>query len=805
MGDGDGPPSPAGQGPGTSAERGGEARFRALVEATSQIVWTTNANGEVQEDSPTWRAFTGQSFDQMRGLGGFDAIHPDDRPGVLDRWRQAVAKREPMAIEFRLRHASGDWRWTAVRAIPLLDGDGAVHGWVGMHSDISEQKQAERAQAHLAAIVASSNDPIVSMTLGGMVTSWNRAAERLFGYTSADMIGQPILRLISPRLHEEEHAIFARIAAGEKIEHYATQRIARGGEHIEVSLTLSPVVDSGGAIVGISKVVRDITERRRGELALHESSERLQLADQQLRHSRAQLALITNAVPALISYIDRHYRYQLANQTYDRWFGISAAQMEDKLVSEVLGTAAWERVHPYMARALAGEVVTFEQELPYRAGGPRWVRATYTPDRGGDGEVRGFAVMVYDIGDAKQYEAELERLNASLEQRVGQRTREAEQRAWQLRTLAAELTTAEHRERRRIAELLHDSVQQMLVAAKMRLGMVQSRVAGESVASQQVKMASELIDQAIQESRSLTSELSPPVLYDAGLAAALNWLGRWMNEQHGLIVNVDAREVEPASQDIALLLFQAVRELLFNITKHAKVGEAKVLLHRVDGQARIVVEDGGVGFDAGRIDRIAGDAGFGLLTVRERLSFIGGRMDIESAPGHGTRVILLAPAMAAAPAAPAGAAGAADGWPVKIDQQGAVRVLVVDDHAIVRQGLVGLLRACPDLQVVGEAADGLAAVEAAGRLQPDVVVMDVNMPVMNGIEATGRITRELPGVAVIGVSMHTEEDMAASMRRAGAVAYVRKDSPSDTLVGAIRRAMAGRLAGAAQPRQGGSN
>jgi two-component system CheB/CheR fusion protein len=122
------------------AER--EQRFRALVDASAQIVWTTNAVGEIDEDSPSWREFTGQTFDQWKGSGWLNAIHPDDRERVSASWRKAVANRAPAHFEYRLHHVSGDWRWNAVRAMPL-SSDGSVRGWVGMNFDITDQKQAE--------------------------------------------------------------------------------------------------------------------------------------------------------------------------------------------------------------------------------------------------------------------------------------------------------------------------------------------------------------------------------------------------------------------------------------------------------------------------------------------------------------------------------------------------------------------------------------------------------------------------------------------------------------------------------------
>jgi signal transduction histidine kinase len=193
--------------------------------------------------------------------------------------------------------------------------------------------------------------------------------------------------------------------------------------------------------------------------------------------------------------------------------------------------------------------------------------------------------------------------------------------------------------------MLHDQLQQLLIAAKFRVGALRGRVSGEEQLKA-VEQVDELLDESIKASRVLTIELSPPILYDAGLVPALEWLARWMREKHGLTTAVDAREeAEPASEDVRALVFEAVRELLFNVVKHAQIDEATVLVERTPAnEIAVTVEDTGAGFDpAAAQDRRSG-AGFGLFSIRERIGLIGGRMDMQTVPGKGTRVILRVPA-----------------------------------------------------------------------------------------------------------------------------------------------------------------
>jgi len=273
-----------------------------------------------------------------------------------------------------------------------------------------------------------------------------------------------------------------------------------------------------------------------------------------------------------------------------------------------------------------------------------------------------------------------------------------------------------------------------------------------------------------------------------------------MQQKHGLNVQLDiGQDAEPESEDMRVLLFQSVRELLFNAVKHAGAKAAHVSLNNLDDHIEVTVSDRGAGFDPGQIARRAGKAGgFGLFSIRERLDMLGGRMEVDSAPGRGSRFTLRAPRRAQTPPEPRVPTTLAG---VRISKVGPsavgvtdaarsperrIRVLLVDDHVVVRQGLSHLLSEEADIEIVAEASDGQTAVEMIRRLRPDVVTMDINMPGMDGIEATRIIHAEFPDVRVVGLSMFEEEQRAKAMLEAGAVKYLAKSGPSEALVAAIR-------------------
>lgn len=240
---------------------------------------------------------------------------------------------------------------------------------------------------------------------------------------------------------------------------------------------------------------------------------------------------------------------------------------------------------------------------------------TLVPILDDQGEVELLVFSLRNVTARKRAELELQSLNESLHQQAAQ-----------LRRLTAELTLAEQRERRRLAQVLHDHLQQLLVAARLKVSIVRRRLdPGNEEPS--VPQLDELLQRAIEESRSLTVELSPPVLYEAGLVAALEWLAGQMEVKHALHVDVIAHlDCVPIAEDVRVILFQAVRELLFNVVKHAQTTLARIELRgERDGLVEIVVADGGAGFDAAnRQTPETTSGGFGLFSIRERLELMGG-------------------------------------------------------------------------------------------------------------------------------------------------------------------------------------
>ena len=271
-----------------------DARYRDLVHALPAAVYTCDREGHITLYNQVAAALWGSEPEVGKDLwyGSWKLYRPDDSPLPLDECPMAVTLREGRAVrgeEIVIQRPDGMKRHMLPHCEPIRNIKGATVGSLNMLIDITEHKQAERAIADLAAIVISSDDAIIGKDLHGIVTSWNQGAERLFGYSAEEMIGQPVSRLIPPDRHDEEPDILTRLARGESIDHYQTVRRRKDGSEVYVSLTVSPVRDSQGRILGAAKIARDITMQKRAEEALRERDRALLLANDALSRQKAAL------------------------------------------------------------------------------------------------------------------------------------------------------------------------------------------------------------------------------------------------------------------------------------------------------------------------------------------------------------------------------------------------------------------------------------------------------------------------------------------------------------------------------------
>jgi signal transduction histidine kinase len=253
---------------------------------------------------------------------------------------------------------------------------------------------------------------------------------------------------------------------------------------------------------------------------------------------------------------------------------------------------------------------------------------------------------IQDITERKRAQEALLRLNEHLEEEVAQRTEDLRRTVDQLRQLTLELSQAEDRERQRIADILHEDVQQTLAAARFQLNLLSSGPRSAEDAGEIVEGVKLMLKDAIEKSRNLSHELSP-ALYQVEMIEILNWLAWHMRQKHGLTVRVRAHgPVDVPSEPLKAFLYKVAQELLFNVVKHAGVNEAQIRVRRYGRDFYLSVVDRGCGFEPEKLER---PAGCGLLSIRERVQMLGGRMKIKSTPGAGSRFLIAVPCEPAAP------------------------------------------------------------------------------------------------------------------------------------------------------------
>lgn len=803
----------------TAALHESRREWQQLAEAMPQFVWTCARNGDCDYFSPQWTGYTGRPVSEHYGFGWLAQVHPQDRDHLESRWRAALATGEAFAGEFRLRRHDGQWRWFISRAQPVRAKDGEIIKWYGSSTDVDDLKQTQAALrtsagrfellATTAAELLRSRDPQAAV---------DALCRRVLEHLGCDVYVNFLFDRQEGRLH-------LNTCAG--VEPLARARLERQDL---VDTVCEDVVRDGAAVV-VERVQDDVDPRldfvrdlgvqayvclpllaagetafgtlsfgARGRDAFTADEIALmravadQVATAMIRIRGEQMVLrserlfrqMADAAPAMLWITETAGSVTYRSRAWQEFTGI------DETTAAVGGRDAAEAVHPRdrdrlrVALTAANdhrEPFTLEYRLRRADDVFRWVMDAGRPRWSEDGEFRGFVGSVIDIDDRRRVEDEVRTLNRTLEQRVAQRTAE-------LRRMTLELTRVEQRERDHLAELLHDGLQQLLVAAKLHVGLV-LRAADFAQREERASQLGDLLQEALKSTRTLTVELSPPALRERGLVPALHWLAEWMQETHHLRVEVVADQVaEPRDQTTRTLLFQCVRELLLNVVKYAGVTEAKVEISAPDREALVLeVSDHGLGFDPASVD--AATPTFGLSSIRRRIDLVGGEVDIVAAPDAGTRVLLTVPLAAMVPAAtPLAATPPARA--LAVPAAAVPRVLLVDDHAMVRQGLAGILRGRRDLELVGEAADGLQAVELGALLKPDIVIMDVRLPGIDGVEATRRLQLRSPASRVIGLSTYESAAKEAQMRAAGAVAYLTKDGPVETLIETIHRVAATR-------------
>ena len=389
-----------------------EAFHRHLINALPMAIYTCDGQGRMMMYNQAAASLWGRESEIGKDLwcGSWKMYRPNGDPLPLDECAMAVTLREGRPVrgqEIIIERPNGSRRHILQHPELMVDAVGNIVGAVNMLVDITDRKRAERATAHLAAIVDSSDSAIVGKDLQGVVTSWNRAAERLFGYTAGEMIGRSILRVIPPDRRDEETRILDRIGRGQTIEPFETIRRRKDGSDVPVSLTISPIIDTHGRVIGASKIGRDISEQKRVERASFEYRE-------ELRHAlEFQEAVVGNMGEGLYT-VNGEGCVTSINRAAEKLFGWTS--------EELLGRKMHDMTHykhrdgtPFPAAECAGlqvmrsgTALTNQEDVFVRKDGSYFdVVYSSSPIRAGE-EVVGLVVVFRDVSEQKRAEEALQ-------------------------------------------------------------------------------------------------------------------------------------------------------------------------------------------------------------------------------------------------------------------------------------------------------------------------------------------------------------------------------------------------------------
>jgi len=586
-------------------------RLAAIVESSDDAIVSKNTQGIVTTWNAAAERLFGYTAEEMVGSSILKIIPYELRSEEDMILSQIRAGQKVEHFETVRLRKDGRRVQVSISVSPVKDPSGRVIGASKIARDISAHRELTQARSTLAAIVESSDDAIISKDLDGVVTSWNRAAEKLFGYTAAEMIGQPLRRTIPPPLHPEEDQILQTVRDGRSIDHFETTRLHKDGQEIAVSITVSPMRDEHGRIIGASNISRDIGRQREANQA------------------RAMLAAIVESSDDAIISKDLNGIVTSWNRAAERLYGYSAAEMVGQPIRRIIPAELQSEEDGILAKIRTGERIDHFETQRLRKDGSRFeVSITVSPIMDEKGRIVGSSKIARDITPQREAQREKDRFLAIL--------------AHELRNPLAPIRNA--------------------VTLFGQPGMTSEQLdKARDIAERQIAHMAQLLDDLLDVARISTGRVELKLvdmplrpLMSHAVDAARPIMER---RRHRLDVRLPDEELWVHADEVRVL--QIVLNLLTNAAKYTDPnGQVTLSLHREGTFACISVEDTGIGFDAAGAEnlfklfsqakdvaqRSEGGLGIGLALVRQFVERQGGRVVAHSAgPGKGSRFSVSLP------------------------------------------------------------------------------------------------------------------------------------------------------------------
>ena len=724
--------------------------FRTTLASVGDAVIATDTRGQIAFLNSTAASLTGWPPAEAAGkpLGTvFHIINEATRKPAENPATRALREGQIVGLANHtvLIHKDGRERAIDDSAAPIRDANGNVAGVVLVFRDITLRRQAERSARLLASIVESSDDAIIGKDLHGIITSWNRGAERIFGYTAAEAIGRPVSMLAPPLRLDEMPNILQRIKHGERIEHFDTERQAKDGRLVPISLTVSPIRNGEGQIIGASKVARDISERKRAEEALREEKARLQatltgIGDGVIvTDAEGRITLMNPVAQALTGWKDEATGRPLADAF--RIINEESRQTVESPVSRVIreGTVV----------GLANHTILLAKD-----GTERPIDDSGAPVRNSQGDIIAVVLVFRDITDRRRAEQALQDATRRKDEFLATLSHELRNPLAPLRT-AVELlrragADADLREKAR--NVIERQVGQMVRLVDELLDMSRITSGKIQLRREQVELSA-LVRSVVDECRPLIE-----------------------GQRHELTVTLPAHPVYLEADPTRLA--QVFSNLLNNAAKYTeKGGHIWLSAERQNCEVVISVRDTGIGIAPEHLahvfemfsqltpalERSQGGLGIGLALVRGLVELHDGTVEAHSdGPGKGSEFMVRLPVVDHPRPSLSEPMEQAKSLPTS-----SRRILVVDDNRDAADSLVLML------QMMGHeghtAYDGLEAANAAETWRPDVVLLDIGMPKMNGYEVARHLRQQPWGneLALVALTGWGQEEDKRRAHEAG--------------------------------------
>jgi PAS domain S-box-containing protein len=636
---------------------------------------------------------------------------------------------------------------------PIVTPDGRIMGASTIARDITERRRLETDARHFAAIVQSSDDAIVSKDLNGIIVSWNRAAERLFGYAAAEIVGRSVRVIIPPDRQSEEDDVLAAVRRGDVIDHFETVRLRKDGSRVPISLTVSPIRGSKGEIIGASKIVRDLSR------------------SQPVERDALRLASIVDSSEDAIVSKDLDSIVTSWNAAAERMFGFTAAEMVGQSIRRLIPDDRQQEEDEVLSRIRRGERVEHYETIRCRKDGTLVpVSLTVSPIRNRDGVVVGASKIARDVSERERAEQERQRLLTIA--RDASRLKDEF-----LATLSHELRTPLNA----IAGYVRMMQSDLLTGEKRTRAM-------ETVA-RNVTSLTQIVEDVLDVSRIISGKLRldvqpvdlPPLIQNAVETV------RPAADAKGvrLVTIVDPRAA-PVSGDP-----ERLQQVLWNVLANAvkfteRGGRVQLRLERVNSHVEITVTDTGVGIpaeflphvfdrfrqaDAG-INRARGGLGLGLAITRHLVELQGGRIFAASdGPGMGSTFRIDLPLRSANAGVPVEERVHPQTPHVEhhisVPQLQGIRILAVDDDHDALTLVREILEATGADVVTADSVQ--QALDVLQGMTPDVLLADLGMPHLSGFDLIDRVRRserqairEIPAAALTAYAR--SEDRTKALR-----------------------------------------